>query len=209
MPFLLSVLAFTSATLLLRAEYAGARRQVYLFKPLTTGLIVALALAAPPSVSSFYQSAVLLGLLFSLAGDIFLMLPTDRFVAGLTSFLVAHLCYIAAFHSVAGFSVSAVALVPFVLYGAVLLWVLWPHLGRLRGPVLLYAAALLVMGWQAAEMYLTGTTDGTLVALVGAGLFVVSDSVLAINRFVRPFHTAQAAVLSTYFAAQWMIALSV
>jgi uncharacterized membrane protein YhhN len=65
------------------------------------------------------------------------------------------------------------------------------------------------MGWQAAEMYLTGTTDGTLVALVGAGLFVVSDSVLATNRFVRPFHAAQAAVLSTYFAAQWMIALSV
>lgn len=209
MPFLFSLLALVSAALLLRAEYAGARRQVYLFKPLTTALIVALALAAPSPVSSFYQSAVVLGLLFSLAGDVFLMLPSDRFVAGLASFLVAHLCYIAAFQSVAGPSFSFLALVPFMLFGGVLLRVLWPHLGRLRGAVLLYAAGLLVMGWQAAELHLTLATTGTLLALVGATLFVVSDSVLAFNRFVRPFHAAQAVVLSTYFVAQWMIALSV
>jgi uncharacterized membrane protein YhhN len=209
MPFLLSLLALVSTALLLRAEYAGDRGQVYVFKPLTTTLIVTLALAAPSPVSSFYQGAIVLGLLVSLAGDVFLMLPSDRFVAGLASFLVAHVCYIAAFLSVAGLSLSVMVLVPFVLYGGVLLRVLWPHLGRLRGPVLLYAAVLLVMGWQAAEQHLTVPSTGTLLALVGAMFFVVSDSVLAFNRFVRPFRAAQAVVLSTYFVAQGMIALSV
>ncbi|MEP0546805.1 MAG: lysoplasmalogenase [Rhodothermales bacterium] len=209
MPLVLSLLVLASTVLLLRAEARGHRQKVYVFKPLATTLILVLALATPSPVSSVYQTFVVLGLLFSLAGDVFLMLPSDRFIAGLASFLVAHLLYIAAFHPAAGSAMSAWALLPFLLYGAVLLRVLWPHLGRLGGPVLLYAAALLVMGWQAAEQHLALHTAETLAALTGAALFVVSDSLLAFNRFVRPFRMAQPAVLSTYFAAQWLIALSV
>lgn len=209
MLLLLSLLALTSTGLLLRAEARNLRRQVYVFKPLTTTLILVLALTMPSPVSSGYQIAVVLGLLFSLAGDVFLMVPSDRFVAGLASFLVAHLCYIAAFLPAAGEVLHLWPLLPFLLYGALLLRVLWSHLGRLAGPVLLYAATLLVMGWQAAEQHLAVHTVGTLAALVGAVLFVVSDSLLAFNRFVRPFRTAQYAVLTTYFAAQWLIALSV
>lgn len=205
----LSFLALASTGLLLRAEASGLRRQTYVFKPLTTALILVLALSAPSPVSSAYQTAVVFGLIFSLAGDIFLMLPSDRFVAGLASFLIAHGFYIAAFHPAAGSALSAAALFPFLLYGAILLRVLWPHLGRLGGPVLLYAAALLVMGWQAAEQHLAVSSSATFAALVGAVLFVVSDSVLALNRFARPFRAAQPVVLTTYFTAQWLIALSV
>lgn len=206
---LLSILVLVSALLHLRAEYRGPRWQVYVFKPLTTALIVAVALAAPAPVSSFYQTAVVVGLLFSLAGDVFLMLPRDRFIAGLVSFLLAHLCYVAAFDSSVDVPVSPVALGPFLLYGLVLVRLLWPHLGRLRIPVMVYAAVLLVMGWMAAEQHLALADGRTLLALVGAGLFVVSDSVLAWNRFVRRFQASQAVVLSTYFTAQWLIALSV
>lgn len=209
MLLLLSLLVLASTVLLLRAEHRGLRRQVYVFKPLTTTLILVLALTTPSPVSSFYQTAVVLGLLFSLAGDVFLMLPSDRFVAGLASFLVAHLCYIAAFQPAAGSAVSMWALLPLLLYGAILLRVLWPHLGRLAGPVLLYAATLLVMGWQAAEQHLALHSVGTLAALVGAVFFVFSDSLLAFNRFVRPFRAAQPAILVTYFVAQWLIALSI
>jgi uncharacterized membrane protein YhhN len=209
MLLLLSLLALTSTGLLLRAEARGLRRHVYVFKPLTTTLILVLALTMPSPVSSAYQIAVVLGLIFSLAGDVFLMLPSDRFVAGLASFLVAHLCYIAAFFPAAGAMFSLWVLLPFLVYGALLLRMLWPHLGRLAGPVLLYAATLLVMGWQAAEQHLALHTAGTLAALLGAVFFVVSDSLLAFKRFVRPFQAAQYAVLTTYFAAQWLIALSV
>jgi alkenylglycerophosphocholine/alkenylglycerophosphoethanolamine hydrolase len=51
--------------------------------------------------------------------------------------------------------------------------------------------------------------EKALLALLGATLFVLSDSALAINRFVRPFKAVHAVVLSTYYAAQWLIALSV
>jgi uncharacterized membrane protein YhhN len=94
-------------------------------------------------------------------------------------------------------------------YGAVLLRALWPRLGTLRAPVAVYAAALLVMAWQAAERWAVLDTRPALLAALGAGLFVASDSVLAWERFRRRSAYGQAVVLGTYFAAQWLIASSV
>jgi uncharacterized membrane protein YhhN len=197
------------AGLTIRAEYAGARRQVYCFKPLTTALILALALMQTPVVSPSYRYLVALGLLCSLAGDVFLMLPHDRFVLGLVSFLVAHLVYIAAFATRAGYQLDWFALVPYALFGAVMLARLWPHLSRLRLPVLIYMAVILIMGWQAFAVWRVQPSTSTLAAAVGAALFVLSDSLLAFDRFRRSFRAARGAVLGTYYLAQTLIALSV
>ena len=88
-----------AAVLAMRAYYLDAARrwQAYVFKPLATLLVVALALSLP-AASPAYRWAVVAGLAFSTAGDIFLMLPRERFVAGLLSFLVAHLFYIFCCH---------------------------------------------------------------------------------------------------------------
>lgn len=96
-----------AAALAVRAHYldAGRRWQVYIFKPLATLLLLALALSLP-ATSAGYRLAVLCGLVFSTAGDIFLMLPRDRFVAGLASFLIAHLFYNAEGASGEGISIS-------------------------------------------------------------------------------------------------------
>ena len=190
-------------------DYRGAQRQVYLFKPLTTLLILGLALLPPVVTVPPYQGLIVVGLLFSLAGDVFLMLPQDRFIAGLVSFLLAHLCYIAAFVRDIGFQLHLISLIPFLLYAIVLVGYLWPHLGKLRGPVLIYALAILLMGWQAAARWLDLGNAPALWAAIGAIFFLISDSALAINRFARPFTQAQGVVLSTYFLAQWLIALSV
>lgn len=206
---LLSIAIGLSAALTVWAEHRGARRAVYLFKPLTTVLILALALAAPEPVSPGYPTLVCAGLLFSLAGDVFLMLPRDRFVVGLASFLAAHLFYIAAFAPRPPGFAAPLVLAVLLVYGAMLMRALWPRLGSLRTPVAVYAAALLVMAWQAAERWTVLGTTPALLATVGAGLFVVSDSVLAWERFVRRYRYGQRVVLSTYFAAQWLIALSV
>lgn len=205
----LSALIALSAALNIRADLRGERRGVYLFKPLTTCLILALALALPEPVSASYRGLVAAGLLFSLAGDVFLMLPRDRFLAGLTSFLVAHLLYGGAFVGEAD-SPSAVAGAALLLYGAVLLARLWPALGKLRGPVAAYALVLLTMVWLAFTQWNGDLADrrGALVAAGGA-LFAFSDSVLACERFLARHRWGQAVVLSTYFAAQWLIALSV
>ena len=66
----------------------------YLFKPATTILILFVAITAP---ASKYKFLIAIGMLFSLMGDIFLMLPSDQFLLGLICFLITHICYIVAF----------------------------------------------------------------------------------------------------------------
>lgn len=206
---LLSLLVLISASIHIYGEYRGPRILVYIFKPLTTSLIILIALTAAQPVSSLYKTLILFGLLFSLIGDVFLMLPGDKFVGGLLSFLVGHLFYIAAFVSSTGFLVTPLFLVLYLVYGGILLILIWPHAGKLRLPVLVYAIGILVMGWQAAERWGAIQNAGALFAAVGALLFVYSDSVLALDRFRHHFSAARLMVLTSYFGAQWLIALSI
>ncbi len=205
----LPLLIATSAALAVWAERRDARRAFYLLKPLTTVLILALAATAPRPAAGGYQALVCAGLLFSLAGDVFLMLPHDHFVAGLASFLIAHLFYIAAFAPRPVTLAAPLVLVALVGYGIVLLRALWPRLGKLRAPVAVYAAVLLVMAWQAVARWVVMDTTPALLAALGAGWFVVSDSVLAWERFRGRRAYGQAVVLGTYYTAQWLIAMSV
>ena len=204
----LSILALAAALLAVRAEYRGPRPLVYVCKPLTVVLIILVALQAKNATPDAYKILIVVGLLFSLAGDVFLMLPRDRFVAGLASFLVAHLCYVAAFASDGEITLSAWAGAALALYGASMLRLLWPRLGGLKWPVAVYVLVILLMAWAAASRFLLAAPAGGGLAAAGALLFVLSDTLLAWNRFKGPFRAAQALVLSTYFAAQWLIALS-
>lgn len=201
----LSSLALVSALLTIRAEYRGPRVQVYIAKPLTVVLIILVALQTKHETAASYKSLVVAGLLCSLAGDVFLMLPRDRFAAALVSFLVAHLFYVAAFASgVRAWSVWWAAAL--AVYGALMLGLLWRGFGRLKAAVVVYVAAILLMAWAALSRW-SGADGGTWAA-AGALLFVASDSALAWNRFKGEFGGAQALLLSTYFAAQWLIAVS-
>lgn len=207
----LSPLILLSALLAIRGDRHGPRWQHYLGKPLAMLLIIALGLARAPGTPRGYALAILSGLLCSLAGDILLMLPGDRFSAGLLAFLLAHLAYIVAFAAAPGSDFgpgSALVLLPLALYGGIVFCTLAPHLGRLRLPVCLYLLAIVAMAWCALDRWrATGTVAAGFAAL-GALLFVVSDTFLARNRFVARFDAAQPLILGTYFAAQWLIALS-
>jgi uncharacterized membrane protein YhhN len=68
---------------------------------------------------------------------------------------------------------------------------------------------ILLMAWQASNRYVSAGVSGSGLALAGACLFALSDSILALNRFRREFKSAQFLILASYFAAQWLIALSV
>ena len=205
----LSILAFCSAVLAILSAYQKRRQTHYIFKPLAVVLIILIALQPGHPTSAFYRQAIIVGLILSLAGDIFLMLPSDRFfIPGLVSFLCAHVFYVAAFTRESGGALSFWTLVPFLLYGCLMLRVLWPHLGKLKLPVLIYVAAILAMGWTAAGRRLLTEQSGSLLAFLGALFFIASDSVLALDKFRRPFRSAQLLILSTYFMAQWLIALS-
>ena len=207
--YVLSLLALSTAALHIFAEYRGRRWLVYWTKPATTSLLLTLAIVPLGPVSRFYQAAIVAGLLFSLAGDIFLMLPADRFLAGLVSFLLAHLCYSSAF----GLALPIWSLswwgAPVLFFAGGIYLLLHPYLGAMRLPVLFYMATISLMAWLAITLFIQRGEGWALAAAVGAILFVVSDAALALNHFRQRFASAQLIVLGTYYLAQWLIALSV
>lgn len=196
----------------------GEGRWLHWFaKPATTLLIAGIAWQARPAASPFYRRAVLAGMGLSCLGDIALMLPVDAFVPGLVAFLLAHLCYIAAFrdglHAGRGLLAAALLLGAFAI-GNVL--ALWPHLPvPLRVPVLEYVAVLASMAvlalarhWQRPRLPLMQARSACWAA-VGGVLFVASDSLLAWDRFGGGLPVAGLLVLGTYYGAQYAIARSV
>lgn len=204
----LSVLTFISAFLTIRAVNQNLRLALYVFKPLTVAFIILIALQAKYPVSPFYRRAIIIGLLFSLVGDIFLMLPRDSFVQGLISFLVAHLFYIAAFAHESGWAFSLWSAIPLLIYGLLMYGMVSPYLGSLRVPVMLYMLVILTMGCVALSRWMMAAQEGSSLAASGALFFIASDSLLAVDRFRGRFRNSQLLILSTYFIAQWLIALS-
>ena len=209
---LLAILAVLASSLVaIVATFLPGRTGTWLhwiFKPLTTLLVFALLLPGDFR-TTFPGMAVAAGLLLSLAGDIFLMLPGDRFLGGLASFLLAHVAYVAAFSSGVGLLPHPWVAVPYALATIGWLPLLWPGLRRrLRMPVVLYSSLLALMAAQAGGRALELGTTASLLGAVGAALFLVSDSLLALDRFRVRFRWAKAAVLATYWAAQALIALS-
>jgi uncharacterized membrane protein YhhN len=202
-----AVIVAAVAALELWGEYRGPAALVYAAKPLTMGLIIAMAVGLARRSESAYGRTILVGLALSLVGDVLLMLPADLFLPGLVSFLLAHVAYIRAFSRGRPWRPSAAAVCLAVYGAAVYVW-LWPGLDALRWPVLVYLAVICTMGWQALDRW-RGRRDRTAaLAAAGALLFIVSDTALAVNRFGRPFAAAPLVVLTTYFAAQWCIARS-
>ena len=206
---LLSGAAIVSAVAYILATYGGAPWLRYTLKPLTTLLILAVAASFANPISPLYRTLIVAGIVFSLAGDIFLMLPRNTFVFGLLSFLIAHLFYIAAYRAVSGFHFTWWLALPYLLYGCFMLFLLWPHVGNLRIPVIIYAAVLMLMGWQAAEQWWQVRDTSMLLAMVGAMLFVLSDTTLALNKFRGPVPHRDLIIMSTYYGAQFLIAWSV
>ncbi len=174
-------------------------------KPL---LMVTLALyfitaskAYPP-----WRVYVVIALVFSWGGDVFLMM-NDMFIAGLASFLLAHIFYIIAYHKTGAASgeLRPLDVKKFVLFGVVLIWTLYPGLGDMLIPVLGYALVLLTMGIWAHKR--RGATSAASFMLVSTGviLFVVSDGLIAINKFAIELPAERILVMSTYIAAQYLI----
>lgn len=186
------------------AEARGARTLRYLTKPLPVLLLLAALFVLGEPRDATYRSLLAAGLVASLAGDVFLMLPGDRFLPGLGSFLVAHLLYVAAFFHGLPAAAPPWAAAYLVAAAAVYLY-LRPALGKLQVPVALYVLAICAMCTGAAAR---GRADAAWAAPVGATLFFLSDGVLAVDRFRRPFAAAKPLLFSLYVAGQAAITAS-
>jgi uncharacterized membrane protein YhhN len=212
MPFsqlILSILAFAFAALTIRAYLRSDTLQKCIFKPLTMFCIIGIALLQPDSDPQYYKIAILIGLGLSLIGDIFLIFDKQLFLPGLVVFLLAHFCYVAAFYQLPVMPNAIYSAVPFVLFFAFFMRILWYSLGAMKVPVFIYALTICMMGRFAMNRFLNLETWMSALAFAGALVFIVSDSFLAYDRFKKAIPKKDIYILSTYFLAQWLIALSI
>ncbi len=210
MKIALSCLALAAAAAAIAAVQAKRWTLAYILRPAAMAAIILLAVSQPPAgAGARYKFFIVAGLLGSLAGDVFMMLRKKRFLEGLTAFLAAQALYTGAFLSVMPPRVEIGVVLPLILYALFMMGLLFPHLGRLKAPVALYVFVLIVMAGLAAERYVVFGGTPALLAALGALLFVLSDSLLAVDRFVKPIPAAQVFILGLYYPAQWLLALSV
>ncbi len=199
---------------LIRSEILEKKIQIYILKPLSTLLIIAAALVSfqEPTWTMTYSIGILAGLVFSLGGDIALMFQEHQkaFLIGLTLFLVGHLFYTATFFILGRFTIWDILSTTLLLSAA--LWfykMIEPNLGSMRIPVIVYILIICLMVSRAVSTLASPafTSQQGLMIVSGAFLFLISDLILAANRFWRPwkYHRIN---LVFYFGGQFLLALA-
>jgi uncharacterized membrane protein YhhN len=179
----------------------------YVAKPLTLIVLIGVAVALDPE-NGAQRGWFVAALVLCLAGDVFLMLPRERFVAGLASFLSGHLAYVVGFTVEDGFTAgrlavgaAAVAAAAAVAGRRVLVAVRRGSEAALIGPVIAYMAVI-------SAMVACAVGTGDVVAAAGAALFYGSDLTIALTRFERPRPWGPLTIMLTYHLAQALLVLS-
>lgn len=209
------ILIFSLGIIFIRYVFEGQYHLYYVLS-VTTFLIFAYAIKRRKvSDKKSYSMGVIVGLGFSIFADA-CMVSSNYFgiffLFGLSLFLCAHICYVVAFWRAPYF--KAIDLVPLILmvgYGVVVFFVLQPGLGDMMVPVIFYIAVICTMGWRAlSAIFRDNYTKNQKYCIVfGASFFMLSDTILALNRFLDPIPYSSMWVLSTYLTAQYLIASSI
>lgn len=199
----LSVLFVVAAAAVSALDWFAVARRIkpmeYVCKPLAAGLFLATALALEP-VDSSARAWLAFALVFCIFGDTFLMLPRDAFVPGLASFAVAQILFTVSFAVRDGSGTRLViGCIMVVVVSAVLAR---RFIGALRrsghssliAPIVVYMTVI-------SAMVVGSVTAGTAVAVVGALLFLASDSLIAEERFVKSRPWQPITIIVTYHAA--------
>jgi len=188
------------------AVATGRKSLEYACKPGALAALVGVALTLNPTHGDM-RAWFVVALVLSLAGDVFLMLPSDRFVAGLTSFLLAHVAYVIGLTRHGGSARALlVAAIPVVIVagalGARFLKAARATGHReLVGPLVAYMAVI-------AAMVTCALASGVVLAGVGAVLFMASDALIAETRFVGQRKWAPLVIIVTYHLGQAGLTLS-
>lgn len=182
-----------------------------LLKPLLVCTLLGTFISETTGISSPFKKWMIGALIGSVGGDTLLMFANYKelyFILGLISFLIAHIFYILCFHSI-----KVKTSIPGRWYTAIIVGVyyffimsfLLPHLGVLKVPVLIYGIVISFMLLLAMHLYELPDHQTARIILTGAIFFVVSDSILAINKFYHPVVWGGWAIMSTYVLAQWLL----
>ena len=196
----------------LTASLIANQQLEFICKPLILLSLIGYYLASVETRSMIFIRA----LFFSWAGDVLLLFTTRAevfFITGLIAFLLSHLLFIQVYRQHRGSNVGKELLgpqkiryaFPIVLAATGLITILYNSLGSLRIPVMIYALVLCVMVLTALFRY--GRTNGESFWMVFAGalLFMTSDSLLALNKFLNPIVGGGFIIMLTYISAQYLI----
>ncbi|MCI4444492.1 MAG: lysoplasmalogenase [Candidatus Aminicenantes bacterium] len=199
--------AMVSGLAAIVSDYRGQFWLAYFFRPFTIMLMIGLLFEARPI--SFYRNAIMIGLVFSLLGEVMMMLKQKKFLAGLIFFLLTQISLSVAFFSQLhpGF-LTWPAIILAILAGLIL-FLIWPRLSSLKLPIIIYLLGILTMVRLALELphQLQGLSPW--LAATGALLFFFSDCLIAINRFYRKWAKAQIFILLFFYLGLLLITLSV
>jgi len=197
----------------LYAETAGNMFLLQFSKPLIVMSLMAW-LYSSTNLKGRFHKRIFTGLIFALAGDVLLMLQAGRptfFIYGLIAFLLCHIFYIRAFtldhrsnpkHRTPYF-LWIVGV--FAIFCSGLFFYLQPKLGVMQFPVLMYAIIITVMALMAVNRYGKVNIFSFKLILYGALFFLLSDSVLAINKFTQTIPQGGVLIMATYMIAQYLI----
>ena len=194
----------TSTLALVGAEKKIAWLHV-VFKPLTTLLLLAVV-GYPQTTFARWIAA---GIVLSAVGDVALLWDSNRaFMVGLGAFLLAHIAYVIAFLGVAAWSphVGVVAVIV-TASSLLLLRATWKGAAGLHAATIAYAvviSAMVVTAWAT----IGGPVAMAPAAAVGAVLFYISDSSLALNRFRAPIPHIAMLAIGVYWLGQLGIAIA-
>ncbi|WP_164914216.1 lysoplasmalogenase [Aquimarina sediminis] len=185
----------------------------YYTKPSILGALITFFLLQRKGLNVLTFRLMILALIFSLAGDI-LLLFVDRsqffFIAGLIMFLLAHVMYILIFlrkrdnKKKVGFFLLLT-----VLYGMSLLYLLYPGLGNMLIPVIMYMVVILLMSNTAYFRGRDVSRVSYLLVFLGSLFFMLSDSLLAFAMFYKPIPLENVWIMVTYASAQFLIVYGV
>jgi uncharacterized membrane protein YhhN len=182
------------------------------FKPLIVISLLVYLYATKNSKTPSVTIAVA-GLTFSLLGDVLLIFQAQNslfFIGGLVSFLIGHIFYIIYYIRSSGIATKtlknkALYFIVILIYGASFYSLLFKNLNELKIPVLLYTCVLMGMSIFAINRYGKVNSESFKLILIGAVLFTISDSILALNKFLHPIPLAGVWIMATYAAAQYYI----
>ncbi len=164
------------------------------------------------------KNMLLAALLFSWIGDVILLfadISEIYFILGLVAFLTAHVIYCILFNNQTKTQtkknrvVFGVGSLLIALYLIGMLSVLLPSLGDLKIPVIVYASVISIMLLFAFNGFLVWENPGNKYIFVGAIVFVISDSILAINKFYAPIERSSFFIMLTYLVAQYLIVVGI
>lgn len=178
---------------------------LYVFKPFVMLALLFLYTSSVSDINKWYSTA----LIFSFFGDVFLMYSGQLpFKIGLISFLIAHILFIKiVIHRIKKVSFLSIltAVIPFAVFLSLLIYTIKDSLGELLIPVIIYGFTISMFGVVSLINYVETKSAKSIWMLIGAIVFMISDTLLAINKFYLPKEVFGVLIMGTYIIAQYLI----